>query len=103
MSGRFTVRFTDGAREDLLQLHRFLAERSPKQAERALGVIERALGMLEEFPWSCRASKALVGPVFRELVIPFGKAGYVVALFEIEGDDLVTVLAVRHQRESDYH
>jgi len=26
-----------------------------------------------------------------------------VALFKIEHDDIVTILAVRHQRESDYH
>jgi len=36
------------------------------------------------------------------LIIPFGSAGYV-ALFEIEGNDLVTVLAIRHQREDDYY
>lgn len=41
-------------------------------------------------------------PYLRELVISFGAAGYV-ALFEIEPDDIVTILAVRHQRESDYH
>ena len=29
-------------------------------------------------------------------------AGYV-ALFEIEGPSTVTILAVRHQREDDYH
>lgn len=28
---------------------------------------------------------------------------YAVVLFEIEGHDLVTVLAVRHQLEDDYH
>ena len=37
-----------------------------------------------------------------ELVIEFGLAGYV-ALYEIESASLVTVLAVRHQREDDYH
>ena len=41
-------------------------------------------------------------PFLRELFIPFGSVGYV-ALFEIEGGDLVTVLAVRHQREDDYY
>jgi len=41
-------------------------------------------------------------PYLLELVISFGAAGYV-ALFEIEPDDIVTILAVRHQRESDYH
>jgi len=99
---RFDVRFTDGAREDLLELQAFLAEHSVDAAERALGPIERALTLLEEFPWSCRASSAIVQPQFRELIIPFGKRGYV-ALFEIEDEDVVTILAVRHQRESDYH
>lgn len=101
MSRRYEVRFTDEARDDLLRLHAFLAEHSPRVAEEALGTIRRALTLLEEFPWSCRASTALVGRRFRELVISFGAAGYV-ALFEIE-EDTVTVLAVRHQRESDFH
>jgi len=35
-------------------------------------------------------------------VIPFGAAGYV-ALFEIDNDKTVTILAVRHQREDDFH
>ena len=41
-------------------------------------------------------------PLLRELVIPFGAAGYV-ALFEIENPSTVTFVAVRHQREEDYH
>jgi hypothetical protein len=36
------------------------------------------------------------------MVIPFGTAGYV-ALFEIEDSKTVTVLAIRHQRDDDYH
>ena len=36
------------------------------------------------------------------MLIAFGSAGYV-ALFEIEPPTTVTVLAVRHQREDDYH
>ena len=50
-------------------------------------------------------TKALGGdgnPFLRELAIPFGGSGYV-ALFEIEDRDTVTLLAVRHQREEDYH
>jgi hypothetical protein len=41
-------------------------------------------------------------PRWRELLIPFGHSGYV-ALFEIDDDRTVTVTAVRHQREDDYH
>lgn len=95
MTRRFEVRFTEAAREDLFQ-------HSLEAAGRALGNIERALTLLGEFSWSCRASTAVPRTRFRELIIPFGKRGYV-ALFEIEGDDVVTILAVRHQRESDYH
>jgi len=36
------------------------------------------------------------------LLIPFRGAGYV-ALYEIKDADHVTVLAVRHQLEDDYH
>jgi hypothetical protein len=41
-------------------------------------------------------------PFLRELVIPFGGTGCV-ALFEIDDNQTVTILAVRHQREDDYH
>jgi hypothetical protein len=35
-------------------------------------------------------------------VISFGSTGCV-ALFEIEDQSTVTLLAIRHQREDDYH
>lgn len=102
MTRRYEVRFTEEAEEDLLRLQSFVAEQSAEAAASAVATIERALGLLGEFPWSCRASTALEGARFRELVISFGATGYV-ALFEIEPEDTVTVLAVRHQRESDFH
>lgn len=46
--------------------------------------------------------KAAQNPAQRELIIPFGNAGYV-ALYEIVSASKVVVLAVRHQREEDYH
>jgi len=59
------------------------------------------LGLLEASPFSCR--KAAPDNTFlRELIIAFGASGYV-ALFEIDDGKTVTVLAVRHQREDDYH
>jgi hypothetical protein len=36
------------------------------------------------------------------LPVAFGATGYV-ALFEIDDSKTVTILAVRHQREDDYH
>lgn len=97
----FRVRFTLEAKSDLERLFAFLAEHDVQAAERALGTIGRAWQILEEFPFSCRKAED-ANPFLRELVIPFGAAGYV-ALFEIEDQQTVTVLSVRHQREDDYY
>lgn len=58
------------------------------------------MALLVDFPFTCR--KTLPdNPFLRELVITFGASGYVV-LFEIEDNQTITILAVRHQREDDY-
>ena len=101
---RFEVRFTPEAEADLLRLFDFLlAQDAAAAAGKARAAIAKAIELLEVFPFSCR--KALGGdgnPFLRELIIPFGGSGYV-ALFEIENRVTVTLLAVRHQREEDYH
>ena len=97
---KFVVRFTEEAEADLLRLFDYLLERDIGAAERAELAIAKAVELLQIFPFSCR--KAAGDPFLRELIIPFGNSGYV-ALFEIEGDRHVTILAVRHQREDDYH
>ena len=97
------VRFTEEAKRDLEQLYGFLLEGELVAATNALESIEQALTLLEKFPFSCRkVAEGRHGPFLREFVVPFGSAGYVV-LFEIDGRDTVTILAARHQRESDYH
>lgn len=98
----YSVRFTRGAEEDLLRLFDFLLEQDATAAKPAMQAIAKGIEFLDIFPFSCR--KALGGETsqfLRELVIPFGSAGYV-ALFEIEDANTVTILAVRHQREDDY-
>lgn len=98
---RYKVRLTRDAELDLLRLYDFLLEKDLGAAERALKTIEEATRLLAFSPYSCRKVRRH-NPFLRELVIPFGAAGYV-ALFEIENDRTVTILAVRHQREEDYH
>ncbi len=98
---RYSVRFTDEANNDLVRLYDFLLEKDLHAADRALKAIRNAVGLLRFSPYSCR--KADPGhPRLRELLVPFGSAGYVL-LFEIEPPRTVTVLAARHQREDDYH
>ena len=97
---RYKVRFTPEAEDDLLRLNDFLLEKDVTAAERAVDAIKEAMELLRFSPFSCR--KALQDrPFLRELIIPFGSAGYV-ALFEIESGSTVNILAVRHQREEDY-
>lgn len=98
---RFKVRYTEAAREDLKRLVTFLAEQDLQAAQQARKAIAESINLLQEFPFTCR--KAIPeNPLLREMVISFGAAGYI-ALFEIEDNNTVTILAVRHQREDDYH
>ncbi|HLF10577.1 MAG TPA: type II toxin-antitoxin system RelE/ParE family toxin [Gammaproteobacteria bacterium] len=100
---RFRVRFTQEAEQDLLRLYDFLLQEDILAAERAEIAIAKAVELLEVFPFSCRKAAGGSGsPFVRELIIPFGDSGYV-ALFEIEARQTVTILAVRHQLEEDYH
>lgn len=97
---RYRVRFTPEAEDDLLWLYDFLLEKDVTAAKYALDAIKGAVELLRFSPFSCR--KALPDrPFLRELIIPFGSAGYI-ALFEIDSTRTVNILAVRHQREEDY-
>ncbi|MGO4566110.1 type II toxin-antitoxin system RelE/ParE family toxin [Rhizobium sp. 2YAF20] len=78
-----------------------LLERDEEAAKRALSIIDSGMKTLGVFPFSCRKASP-ENPFLRELVMPFGSAAYVL-LFEIGDAESVTILAVRHQREDDYH
>ena len=99
---RYRVRLTLEAVEDLKRLQAFLIERDVAAAERALDAIEAAFHLLQHSPFSCRKAWPGDQPLLRELIVPFGNAGYV-ALFEIDDPRHISILAVRHQREEDYH
>lgn len=98
----FSVRFTTEAQQDIKRLYTFILERDDSgyaNAESALSAIKTGIDSLKHNPFSCRKTNT---PFLRELVISFGATGYV-ALFEIEDNQTVTILAIRHQREEDYH
>jgi len=100
----YAVRFTRAASDDLERLYGFIVDRDNADVElatRALTAITAGIATLESSPFTCRKTHPSM-PFLRELIIPFGASGYV-ALFEIDDDRTVTILAVRHQREDDYH
>ncbi|HSI47662.1 MAG TPA: type II toxin-antitoxin system RelE/ParE family toxin [Ideonella sp.] len=107
----YLVELSASARLDLIRLHEHLLSRAEthediEAAQHAITAIGEAVSaQLKTNPFICR--KATAGGRRRELVIPFGRTGYV-ALFEViptgeEAQAKVLVLAVRHQREEDYH
>lgn len=97
----FLVQYSPASRDDIDRLFDFWLEHDDAAAERMIAAIEQAVTLLQTFPFSCRKASDET-PFLRELLIPFGAAGYV-ALFEIEDGETVTILAVRHQREEDFH
>lgn len=103
----FKVTFSEAAAQDLEELFDFALQRELDSdtgdldvPARALQAIKDGIAFLEASPFACR--KAGNSPFLRELVIPFGRTGYV-ALFEIVDQETVVIGAVRHQREDDYH
>jgi len=99
------LRLTQVAKDDLDRLFDFIVKRELNSStpnwdlpEQALSAVRLALEMLPGNPF---AGRKISTPFVRELIISFGKTGYV-ALYEV-GANEITVSAVRHQLESDYH
>lgn len=103
----FRVRLTREAEADLERLFDFVLERelgrsggNLELADQALVAIRAGIATLRTSPFTCR--KVGRSPFLRELIIPFGRSGYL-ALFEIVGPTDVVISALRHQLEEDYH
>jgi len=102
----YAVEFTQGAEDDLVRLYDFLLNRAEtleelEVADEAINVIRQAaLSHLSTTPYSYR--KVGARPTLRELIIPFGKTGYILR-FDIRSPELVLVIGARHQREEDFH
>jgi len=92
------VVFSRNAASNLERLHRFLAEKNPDAAARAVNVIVGGLASVARFPLRGRADPDR--PDARQLFIRFGAAGYV-ARYRVL-DDTVIVPAVRQMGEAGY-
>ena len=90
------VKFAPSALRDLKRLREFLRPKNPAAAKRAAVAITKAVQVLGQYPQVGRPADDME-PEYRELPIDFGDSGYG-ALYRYESD-LVTVLALRHQKE----
>jgi len=92
------VVYSKNALETLERAFEFLAEKDPGAAAAAAAAIREAVDALARHPL---IGRSIAGDL-RELVISYGRSGYV-ALYDFSpAQDQVRVLAIRHQRELDY-
>ena len=91
---------TEGAAKGLEHCRRFLAEKNPQASMRAGQAIEHHFAQLETDPEIGRPVYDL--PELRELIIPFGDTGYVALYHHEIKNDLLYMLAFRHQKEAGY-
>lgn len=93
------VVYSENALANLERLFAHLADAADEDsAEAAVSAIASAVDMLAYHPLIGR----IVTADLRELVISFGKTGYVALYRFLPARDEVRVLALRHQRELDY-
>ena len=93
------VIFAPAAIRDLQRLRDFLRPKSPEAARRAGEAIRQGVKLLGSHPRIGRMVDDLPED-FREWLIEFGDSGYV-ARYRI-GDEAVTILAIRHQKEAGF-
>lgn len=93
------VIFAPRALLDLQRLREFLRRKSPTSAKRAAIAIIYAVQRLALHPEMGRQAEEMAAS-YRVLPVAFGDSGYLV-LYR-HANDLVTVLAVRHQKEAGF-
>ena len=83
---------------DLERLADFLTKDAPQAAVTAIEVIRDGIEILERHPFVGRPCEEGL----RELLISYGNSGYVALYSYEQRQDVVLVLAIRHQREAGY-
>jgi plasmid stabilization system protein ParE len=92
--------FAEGALADLERIFEFNFERDAASALEHIDRIRSAVLILEQHPELGRPAGS--APAIRELIISYGKSGYVALYEHSPAEQLIRVLAIRHQREAGY-
>ena len=90
--------YSQNALANLARAFAFLLEHDQVAAIASAAAIREAVELLANHPMIGRR----VAGELRELVISYGKTGYVALYRFLPAHDLVRILAIRHQRELDY-
>ncbi|MFP5349794.1 MAG: type II toxin-antitoxin system RelE/ParE family toxin [Gammaproteobacteria bacterium] len=92
------VVYTKNAIANLERVFAFLAEHDASAAADAAVAIRDAVEVLADHPL---IGRRIAGEI-RELVISYGKTGYVALYRFLPEKNLIRLLAIRHQRELDF-
>ena len=92
------VEVTVRALRDLERLFDFVAEADPERALGQLSSVRAAFEVLADHPLLGRVAE----DGRRELVLSRGRYGYIAKYRWLPSEDVVLILAVRHQREAGY-
>jgi plasmid stabilization system protein ParE len=87
-----------GALADLERLFDFLADHNPKLARERMLSVRRAFELFPDHPLLGRQAE----DGRRELILSRGRLGYVAKYRWVPTEDVVLILAVRHQLEAGY-
>jgi len=91
---------TQGAVKGLSVCQQFLETKNPQAAKRAAASIAQYFLALETTP---EMGRPLADePKLQEGIIPFGETGYVALYHFDQEDDVVYILAFRHQKAAGY-
>lgn len=100
------VVYAGNALADLERAFSYLHTQDPVAAVDAAAAIGQAIEMLSDHPLIGRRIRGTIGGdighEIRELVISYGKTGYIALYRFLPEQNSIRVLAIRHQRELDY-
>jgi len=93
-----TVEITQRALADLERLFDFIAAENPQRAREQILSVRKAFELLADHPLLGRS----VEEGRRELILSRGRYGYIAKYRWLPAEDIVLILAVRHQLEAGY-
>jgi plasmid stabilization system protein ParE len=93
-----TVEVTQRALTDLERLFDFIAAENPQKAREQILSVRKAFELLADHPLLGRSAEA----GRRELILSRGRYGYVAKYRWLPAEDIILILAVRHQLEAGY-
>jgi plasmid stabilization system protein ParE len=93
------VKYAPETHEDFQRFTHFLQEVAPEKISEAIDAIFEGLEILENTPFAGEEYPLAQVPEMRKIVISYGQSGYV-ALYTFDPQtDVVTIQAIRHQKE----